>query len=117
MGRTLSQKKAAMSKLSKQDIDKLLEMLNAFHRYPTWTSAKRESWDGVLDFIEGFEHSRFSGDHFTYGISKIGEVCMHEIKSPSSLYRNGWRGKHLLICTGHGPRKSRIYTCICSESK
>jgi hypothetical protein len=109
LGRTLSQKKAAMSKLNKQDIDKLLEMLNAFHRYPTWTSAKRESWHQVLQFVNRFEYVAFSGDHQTYGISVIGEVKIHHPSSPSTLYRRGMRDNCMVLCTGHGPRKSRYY--------
>lgn len=109
MGRTLSEKKAVMSKLNKQDIDKLLEMLNAFHRYPTWTSSKRESWNQVLQFVNRFEFVAFSGDHQTYGISLMGEVKIHQPNSPSTLYRRGLGENCLVLCTGHGPRKSRNY--------
>mgnify|MGYP001069917587 CR=1 FL=1 len=98
-----------MSTLNKQDIDKLLEMLNAFHRYPTWTSAKRESWNQVLQFVKHFEYVEFSGDHQTYGISLIGEVKIHQPNSPSTLYRKNFRTNCLIICVGHGQRKSRTY--------
>ena len=112
MGRTLSQKKAAMSKLNKQDIDKLLVMLNAFHRYPTWTSAKRESWNQVLRYVNRFELVVFSGDHQTYDLSVIGEVKIHQPKSPSKLYRKGIRENCLVLCVGHGLRKSRVYYAL-----
>ena len=109
MGRTIYQKKAAMSKLNKQDIDKLLVLLNDFHQHPTWTKFKRADWNNVLEFLGKYKGHAFTGDHFTYGISAIGEVRIHQPNSPSFLYRIGIRTKCLLICTGHLPRKSRIY--------
>lgn len=98
-----------MSKLSKEDIDKLLEMLNAFHRYPTWTRAKRASWNQVLYFVNQFEYVPFHADHFTYGISSMGEVKIHQPRSPSTLFRSGIKNDCLVLCVGHGPRKSRYY--------
>lgn len=85
------------------------QLMNAMHKIPTWTKAKRTIYNELVELLESQKHIYFRGHLDKYHLSVIGTSCFYNVPDKRRGHLSIYRGKTIrLICLGTG-QYDRLY--------
>ncbi len=79
------------------------QVINAMHKIPTWTKAKRALHNKLIELLAKNKHTCFVGHVDKYHLSIVGESCLYQVPTNRRGHLSMFRGKLIrLVCIGSG---------------
>lgn len=92
--------------------DEAGQLMNSMHKIQTWTRAKRDIFNKLIEHLQKNEHVYFRGHPDKYHLSVIGSSCFYNIPLNRRGHLKVFRGKLIrLVCVASG-RYDREYMAV-----